>query len=543
MRSLGVGAVAAAATALVGTLAAVPAVAESGPSHHFTTVVEANRVDRVPTPELVWGSCGDEHAGECATVELPLDYDEPDGKKISVALRKVSARDQSKRIGSLFVNPGGPGGSAKDMVRRLANSLSGEVRDRFDVIGMDPRGTNDSERIRCFPDLETQGKVLELVSMGFPVTPQEEEKFKSGAKGLAKWCSGYGREMASASSTAQVARDMDVLRRAVGDEKLTYLGFSYGTYLGQVYANMFPDRVRAVAIDGVINPFDWVGTERSAWIPLSARLDSGGGAWRALKTLLEACGKSGRCPLKDPVADFERVAQRLKEKPLILNEDGIEFTITYQVFIRGVLGQLYSSAQVALIPDLIAYVDELMKPGVPADLRLKAAAGYQKLISAPLDDEQGKFNERYPNALEVPSVVQCSDSRNPKDINAWSKIALTEDFRAPYFGRNWLWASAACSSEWTAFDEDAYQGPFNRKTSAPIMVVGNEYDPATNMTKAREVSQLLPYSRLVISNNWGHTAYLSSICARNTVDSYLLDPQRVGRGEPVSCNDGAQPYK
>lgn len=527
--------------ALLSTLAVVPAYAETPSDYDVTTRIEARRVDQVPTPRLDWRPCLDA-GGLCASVQLPLDYDEPWGQKVTVSLRKMPARNQSRRIGALFVNPGGPGSSGKEFATRMSNFSGTEVLDRFDIIGMDPRGTHDSTRTRCFPTSKIQKRVLQRLEIIFPVTSDEERSFSSAASELSAWCSTFGYRMAAASSTAQVARDMDVLRRAVGDEKLTYLGFSYGTYLGQVYANLFPDRVRAIAIDGVINPLDWIGTRGRFQVPMTMRFGAAEGSWRALRTLLERCGRSTACPLSNPMADFERVAQQLKQKPIVVpNSDKADEVITYQAFITSIILALYSPSGASSIPELVSLVDQM----VVADRSARKgvlAKRYRNLESVSQSVKDSGVRQRYVNIAELPAVVMCSDSRNPWSPWVWNSFSKLEDQRFPHVGRYWLWGSSYCSAVWRARDEDAYRGPFNRATSAPVLVVGNEYDPATSVVKAREVASLVPRSRLVISNNWGHTAYGVSACATSITDKYLIDPQKEGRGAPVTCSDGVQPF-
>ncbi len=224
---------------------------------HRTSIAERLRVDRVPTPELDWYRCYG--YAECATVDLPLDYDKPHGATTEIAVLRVKARDQKHRIGSLFVNPGGPGGSGTDIALAAPYFLGDELLDRFDVVGIDPRGVAASEQVKCFKSVKDQTRAYEGLNVAFPYTRDEEKAFVASAIAVGTACSTTGRPLSGAMSTAEVARDMDVLRRAVGDKKLTYLGFSYGSVLGQYYANMFPDRVRAVVIDGVLDATAWFG--------------------------------------------------------------------------------------------------------------------------------------------------------------------------------------------------------------------------------------------------------------------------------------------
>ena len=232
--------------------------------------MEKRRSKAVKTPKLNWYTCYG--YAKCATVKVPLDYDKPKGKKVELALLKVPAKNQKKKIGSLFVNPGGPGGSGTEIAyfsRRFPQpGGDGSVR----------RGRLRPARCRVQQEREVlllpaQGRpVLNTInSAAFPYGAKQEKAFIKAYDKHAKGCSTTGKPLSGAMSTAEVARDMDLLRRAVGDKKLTYLGFSYGSYLGEVYANLYPDRVRALAIDGVLDPVKWAGTKKTQSTPIGAR--------------------------------------------------------------------------------------------------------------------------------------------------------------------------------------------------------------------------------------------------------------------------------
>ena len=186
---------------------------------------------------LDWTDCGE--GFECAHAKVPLDYDEPHGETIALSLKRLPASDPSRRIGSLFLNPGGPGGSGVEFVKDDAQYLfSKEVRARFDLVGFDPRGIRRSTPLRCFGSLDEVGAAL--APFPFPYTRAEERVFEHSDKVIANACAKNAGPILDHMSTANVARDLDLLRQAVGDSKLTYYGISYGTYIGETYANLFP---------------------------------------------------------------------------------------------------------------------------------------------------------------------------------------------------------------------------------------------------------------------------------------------------------------
>ncbi|MBM2623052.1 alpha/beta fold hydrolase [Actinoplanes sp. LDG1-06] len=512
--------------------AAVPA-SSSAPSRNArTSAEERRRVDSVPTPKLGWYSCYT--WAQCATAKLPLDYDRPNGEQVTLALLRVKAKDQKHKIGSLFVNPGGPGASSVSLALAAPFFLSDSLLDRFDIVGMDPRGIGFSDPVMCFAGPGRQQPVLAKLNTGFPYGVKEEKAFVKAAAKQGRACSTYGRDLAGAMSTAEVARDMDVMRRAVGDSKLTYLGFSYGTALGQYYANMFPDRFRAIAVDGVIDPRAWVGSRATAGQVQDDRLRSADGAWKALQEIMRRCNQAGaaKCEFSgQALRRFRIVANRLKAKPLSVGGQ----KITYATFISMALSSLYDVEAGAEVTELAAALWRLTTPGAKTTgtETLTVARAHQKAIGRAFP---------YDNSFDAYAAVMCTDGYHPTSGSAWIKAGAKADKRAPYFGRAWAWASASCArNSWTVRDEDAYLGPFNRRTKNPVLVVGSYWDPATNYADAVKSAKLLPNSRLLSSANWGHTAYGTSACVTNAMDHYLLTRSLPARGK--SCVGDVQPFR
>ncbi len=270
-------------------------------------------------PELDWRSCG---AGreqfECANAEVPTDYDRPRGGTTTIALTRLPATDPTQRIGTLFVNPGGPGGSGVDFVQGFAPVFPAEIRARFDVLGFDPRGVARSDPATCFPTAEQEAAFLDRALL-FPLTPAEERRYTIEARMLGTACAATSPRRFRHISTANVARDMDLLRQAVGDRRLSYLGLSYGTYLGATYARLFPNRVRALVLDGTIDPREYAGT-KDRGLPVGARIDQGQGGAEVFGEFLRRCAAVGptRCSLAavgDPATVARQTLDRLKTAP------------------------------------------------------------------------------------------------------------------------------------------------------------------------------------------------------------------------------------
>jgi pimeloyl-ACP methyl ester carboxylesterase len=524
---------------ITGMLAA-PAAAATGKAAAKTSALERKRVDSVKTPKLGWYKCYD--YAECTTTRLPLDYDKPKGATTEIAILRVKAKDQKHKLGSLFLNPGGPGGSGTDIALYAPYFLDASLLQRFDIVGFDPRGIASSANVHCWKSVKDQTAVLQNMNVAFPWGKTEEARYVKAAKQFGKACSTTGKPLTGAMSTAEVVRDMDVLRRAVGDKKLNYLGFSYGTAIGQYYANMFPDRFRAIVVDGVLDPEHWVGTRKTANQEQDERLRSADGAYRALREILKRCDKTGPayCVFSDgdPVARFATIAQKLRQKPLVITDESGTYTITYADFIGGVLGSLYGVDAGDAVTSIAEQVWTLLYPPSTA-----AANTAKAQLIKRITDERKKAARDFPyyNGFEAFAGVLCTDALHPKDAGLWPALMAKADKRAPYFGRAWGWGSVQCArTTWTVHDEDAYTGPWNTRTAAPVLLVGTKWDPATNYDDAVSASRRLPNSRLLSNTNWGHTSYGTSACATHAIDAYLLKGTLPAKG--TLCEGEYQPF-
>lgn len=508
-------------TSLSLTIAATPAVADQLDAPGAT---DEKQIRQVVTPHLDWRTCGE---AECAIVQVPLDYTKPKGKTIDIAVKKIPATGSGAKTGTLFVNPGGPGASGKDWVSDRLDLFPNEIRTKFDIVGFDPRGTNASTRLKCFNSSKKQAKVYERLTAGFPISADEEKDYIGAASELSKACANV--PLAQHMSTTDVALDMEMLRRAVGDTKLTYLGFSYGTYLGQVYAAMFPNKVRAMVLDGVVDAEAWRGGRGTAKFPMPMRMGNAKGASEALNELLDRCIDAGdSCPLEDPRTDLKSVMEYLRKHPLKITEDGETYEATYSNVVNEILYSLYSPKAEAAI-DVIAGTKQLIEKSVNAQVKLDPSRSSASLFS--------KQKKQEINDLELNAAVVCSDSQHPNSGRRWSQLADRVDREAPYFGRQAIWSSIACA-DWTANDDDAFAGSFT--FDSPVLIVGARWDPATSYAAAKRVNKRLPHSTLLTSNNWGHTSYGQSKCADSAINDYLITGEQPSAD--ITCSDGVQPY-
>jgi pimeloyl-ACP methyl ester carboxylesterase len=497
-----------------------------------------------PVPTLDWQSCepGLERF-RCATAEVPTDYDDPAGPKTRIALTKLPASGPpGQRLGTLFTNPGGPGGSGVDFVQQGAALIyPPQVLARYDVLGFDPRGVARSDPATCFPTFadELTSPLLRLI---YPLPGPEEEAFTLDTLSVAERCQTQSPERFRHASTANVARDMDLLRQAVGEPRLDYAGYSYGTYLGATYARLFPDRVGRWVLDGTVDPIAWSGTGRgdaAPTVPMGIRVRQGIGAHETFGEFARLCREGGpqRCSLAalgDPAVVVPATFDRLARKPVeIALPDGSTIVITQQVAVTVTFASLYSPAR---WPDLADFLAGLAAP-VPSPARVAAAAARTR---SPLGARLR--GEDYPSRGGAMASV-CVDTAPSGRVREYPALADAADRAAPYFGRARAWVGLPCEF-WALQDRDAFHGPWQQTTRAPVLVIGTRFDPATPYRQARPYADLFPASRLLTLDGWGHTVIGKSACADAAIAAYLVDgalPQDGAHCAPDAVPFAAQP--
>lgn len=511
-------------------------------------IVDDINVGGAEVPELDWRECPQGVVGleqqqqgyQCATAEVPLDYDEPDGRIIELALGKLPAEDQQNKLGTLFYNPGGPGGSG-----RIPPEITPKLHERFDIVGFDPRGTNASTPLQCF---DSSQQAISTFGQPFPINQSQQQKVFSAAQRGTDLCAQNASTIISHMSTANVARDMDLLRRAVGDEKLTYLGYSYGTHLGEVYANLFPNKVRAMTLDAVLDPVEWTTGERpgDASTPFTARLGSFDGAQNALQSFFEECSADDRCAFApngesaDQLqAKYDELLQTLRQGPVqISTPNGQSQQVNYQQFVGQNLNLLYS-AQAA--PLQAQSLQQLYEASQPAAQRSKTPPVVD-LPNVPTSPSLQQPPAQQANlGLEWFSGVSCLDAANPSSQSAWPPAARQADASAPGFGSIWTYNSLPCAS-WPTEDDDSYSGPWDKDTANPILLVGNRQgDPATPYDDAQSTAGRLSDARLLTLDSYGHTATGGpSSCIDRSVERYLIAGKLPQEGKV--CQPDREPF-
>jgi pimeloyl-ACP methyl ester carboxylesterase len=500
-----------------------------------------------PTAQVAWQPCASAPGFDCATLRVPLDYDAPDGAQIDLAVIRHPATDPAHRLGSMFFNPGGPGGSGVDSLPVLYPLFPAASRARFDVVSFDPRGVNNSTPLQCFATPQDENALLAQLPQGFPVGQQEEQTWIRVYSQYDRACAQHGGPILTHMSTANVARDMDRLRAAVGDPKLTYYGPSYGSYLGATYANLFPSHIRAIVLDGNVDPHAWNDAGTGQVLSTFLREGSHLGSESALQQMLSLCGQvsTARCPFSAGSAQatrekYDTMLNRLKVKPVVLGGT----TITYAFAALVVTSDMYEQNAILGLPSGWRALSTLLQTiwsltTAPASKPAQAAPAIAVLKALPALVRGGLA----PGLAALPEQqtgVFCSESPNPRNPQSYPAQARIADLMAPEGeGSVWTWLAQPCA-EWPVTDADRYAGPFDKATP-PILVVGVQHDPATPYQASVQMARQLANARLLTLTGGGHAALLNkSDCADGYIGNYLTS----GALPPVGtvCDQNAVPF-
>lgn len=484
-------------------------------------------LDEVATPRLDWQPCPDSHqAGfDCAYALAPLDYRQPQGRMITLSVIRLPAADPTQRIGTLFFNPGGPGGSGTESLPGWQALFPEGLRQRFDIVSWDPRGIGDSTAIQCFDSESARAAFFgKLPIKAYPIGRDETSLWLERFMALAEPCRQHNGDLLDHVSTADTARDLELLRRAVGDERLNYLGVSYGTFLGATYANLFPDRVRALALDGNVNPKAWFA---KAGLSQSLRLKSDFAAHKVFEQFLKLCGRTdtSRCAFSagSPAATRARwkaLLRRLDQGPIYIPDDALfpgskAGPLTKAIVISGTANLLFFT-----LPSERQGWEYLSKVLQAAWQHRDAPAIAPKPANEPGDDVPPP-PEKYAGD-EQGWAVSCGDSPNPHRPAFYRREATIAQRRSGALGPFWSWGDSPCVN-WPGRAADSYSGPWNRETAAPILVIGNRYDPSTNYANSVTMSRILAKARLLTVDGYGHTALLNpSQCASDFETRYFI---------------------
>jgi pimeloyl-ACP methyl ester carboxylesterase len=461
----------------------------------------AVEVDTLSIPALKWQDCGG--GFDCATARLPLDYSKPRGETLGVAVTRLPAKNRHRRIGSLFVNFGGPGGDAVASLQAFGADLFATLNDRFDIVGFDPRGTGQTDyAIDCAINQETLG----LYRQPF-TTPENADanQLLADAQTYVNACIATSSKIMPYASTATAARDMDALRSAVGDAKLNYLGFSYGTFLGATYASLFPSNYRALVLDGAVDPDVYINH------PTDDLLAQNAGFERALDRFFQACTLDRTACVgfggADPLAAFDNLVLAANAAPLPSSGDDPR-AVDGEDLLAGAFTVLYAKQNWPLLAQGLSAASQ----GDGTIMRFLADFFYGWSADGPYDP----LSDRY---FVLGAIEQVYDS----DIDIFLHTGAASWAE---FSHTWWNAGYYAELPLGIFPIDAkevFRGPFKAPRSSPtVLVVGTTYDPATPYRGAKRMVTELGNARLLTMQGDGHTAYGgNSACIDSAVEHYF----------------------
>ncbi len=442
--------------------------------------------------ELDWRRCGE---SQCARLEVPLDYAEPEAATIELSVLRTPAQRRAQRVGQLVVNPGGPGGSGVDYAAGGPSTFGVPLSRYFDIVGFDPRGVGESTPLEC-ADTETTDEFLSADPD--PDTPAEVRRLDRLTREFGQGCLSRSGELARHMSTVEVAKDMDVLREALGEPQLDYLGASYGTLIGTTYAELFPDRVRRMVLDGAIDPSLSV-KERS--------LGQAEGFETALRAYLQDCVQGENCVVGDSV---DEGAARIKELLDQLDAEPL----------RTSSGRPLTQALATYGIVLPLYVERLW-PLLTVALRAAQEGNGDPLLQLSDQYTSRGINRYTDNSTAALLAVNCLD--NDEGVAADKVPSQVAEFEkaSPTFGRIFAYGLSTCES-WPV-DSGNRTRALAAKGAPPIVVLGTTRDPATPYRQSVALAEQLQSGVLVSRDGDGHTAFQQgNECVNRAVERYLV---------------------
>jgi pimeloyl-ACP methyl ester carboxylesterase len=500
------------------TLAALTAAGPAGASAGTTPAPAP-----APAPELDWAAC--DGGFQCTTARVPLDYRHPDGTKISIAVIRHLAADPARRLGTMFVNLGGPMEQIEPFVSRFT-AIPAQLRDRYDIVAFDPRGFGFSTAVRCFPSVTAENDFLASLPP-FPVGARQDVAWERTWERFDARCAQRNGPLLDHVTSADTARDMNLLRQAVGAPTLNYLGASDGSLLGAIYANLFPATTGHIVLDGSVDP---VALTSGGPLPAALREGQDLATAAELRSYLDLCGQApvAACAFSAGTpaateAKFHALEKILLRHPVTFGTPPL--TATYAGLLINIpLGDVDQwQASAVLLQQLWAAATT----SPPA----AAASASPPPASAP----QGVYT-----GAEQTDAVGCTDESDPRQVTDYAAAARLARARAGGYGLFFTWTAEPCA-HWPATAVDRYAGPWNRRTATTILVMSLTGDPLTTHQDAIAMTRDLARARLLTINGFGHTELANpSTCAINDEVRYFT----TGALPPAGsiCQQDAIPF-
>ncbi|HXQ44854.1 MAG TPA: alpha/beta hydrolase [Acidimicrobiales bacterium] len=460
-------------------------------------------ITTAPVPPIVWSGCGDDL--QCGSVRVPVDYSRPNGPTLAIAVERRPAAVPSERIGSLVINPGGPGTSGIDDLPNELSVLTPELLDRFDIVSFDPRGVERSDPVECAPGGASSASAPGPLPDPVPVTAAARSALLDGDEAYAQACEKYSGAILPFVGTVDAARDLDRIRAALGDATLTFMGHSYGTLLGAVYAQMYPGHVRAMVLDGAIDPA--LGTDQMV-------LDQAEGFESVLDDFFAWCAATPSCPWRPagaPTAALLSLIGASRQTPLTA-PDGR--TAGPGEIYNALLDNLYSRSSWPSLGDALA----------------QAAAGNGTDVITMSDSYSSGGST---NGGDANNAVNCLDHPVSRTPSTYPSLAAEAAAQAPVFGPPFAWGLLQCAV-WPVRPTRT-PAPVTDPGGPAILVVGTTGDPATPYQWAVALALQLRHGELVTWRGVNHVAYFYSPCVRAIDQAYLVSGTLPPPG--TTCTD------
>lgn len=441
-----------------------------------------------------WSSC--EGGMQCATIQVPMDYDDPDSAEIELAAIRMTSTGTKK--GSVLVNPGGPGGSGVDFVKDAGNThFTQKLRTNFDVVGFDPRGVKRSSPVTCLTDSERDAAREMVFRKETDAGLADALAFN---KSVADKCAEKTGPVLGEIDTVSAAKDLDILRAVVNDAKLNYLGYSYGTFLGSTYAALFPDNVGRLVLDGAVDP----SISNEELTAGQARAFE-----KALRAYVASCQSQNQCPLSGSVdngiQEIRELINAVEQNPQTAKDGRL---VTGSEFVNGMYLPLYDDQS---WPALTQALESAFSGDVSQMLRI-ADLGADR-------DQSGKYTS---NSAFAFNAINCLDYPMVSDTAAMRAEEARLKQESPTFGSYFAYGGINCQ-DWP-YQPKRTPAPVEYTGSEPIVVIGTTGDPATPLEWSQSLRKQLDNAALVTWEGEGHTAYgRSNTCVSTAVDDYLVD--------------------
>ncbi|WP_062465163.1 alpha/beta hydrolase [Demequina soli] len=475
-----------------------PSVTASASNAPAVTAPTSGEDAAVYSQTVSWSTCGDL---ECATLQVPLDWTDPSGDTIDLAINRHPATDQAKRIGSLLINPGGPGGSGLDLTESFVSMAGKDVLKAYDVVGFDPRGVGKSTPLKCGDTAEIDAYYLTDLTLD---TQKQIDAARETNTLFAERCKELSGALVENVDTTSAARDMDVIRAVLGDDQLHYLGFSYGTQLGATYAELYPQNVGRMVLDGAVD----------FTLPVEDQaVGQAQGFEGALMNFIAWCEKQDGCPL---ASDPEQARRQIQDIALHARDTGYQATAGVEVN-----GNLMVYGMVVTMYDENSW--QYLELGLKEVLTQGTASIFYQLAGFYLDKDPST-GDYLSNSQWAFTAIGCLDAGKTPELTVDSLDAFRTKLEkaSPTFG--WWFASSVGCDGWPWRAKDPVTSLEAADGAAPILVVGTTDDPATPYAWAESLSQQLASSTLLTYQGEGHTAYgRSNSCILDAVDGYLVD--------------------